>query len=253
MTTEKTPQELLLDWSRASFVDLDRDQLKQAANMLGVEFAPQTNNDTLRKKLCEAIGTVDSTLDTPTVNLIRQEVPATKLSLQTTPPNLGPSGRWGGRYRRVRLVRTDFYKNFNAFPISWEGALKYFHFDTEIDMAWPYFEALRNMRETTITKVLSADGRSAETREVTNQVLPFSDMGDTPGTESLPTSMVEYVQRVAKGNDFFAATPRRDLVRIMRWLHGQSANVTTKDMSDDEIRDSILSFIGVDIYAEEAA
>lgn len=254
MTTEKTPQELLLDWSRASFVGLDRDQLKQAAELLGVEFAPQTNNDTLRKKLCEAIGTVDNTLDAPTVSLIRQEVPATpRLSLQTTPPNLGPSGRWGGRYRRVRLVRTDYYKNFNAFPISWEGALKYFHFDAEIDMAWPYFEALRNMRETTITKVLSADGRSAETREVTNQVLPFSDLGDTPGTEGLPTSMVEYVQRVAKSNDFFSKTERRDLVRVMRWLHGPSVNATTKDMTDDEIRDQLLSFIGVDIYADAAA
>jgi hypothetical protein len=254
MTTKKTPQELLLDWSRASFADLGRDQLKQAAEMLGVEFAPQTNNDTLRKKLCEAIGTVDSTLDAPTVSLIRQEVPSgPKFSLQTTPPNLGPSGRWGGRYRRVRLVRTDYYKNFNAFPISWEGALKYFHFDAEIDMPWPYFEALRNMRETTITKVLSADGRSAETRTVTNQVLPFSDLGDTPGTENLPASMVEYVQRVAAAHDNFAATARRDLVRIMRWLHGPQANVTTKDQTDDEIRDDLLTFIGVDIYAEEAA
>lgn len=254
MTTEKTPQEQLLDWSRASFADLSRDQLKQAAEMLGVEFAPQTNNDTLRKKLCEAIGTVDATLDAKDASLIRANAaPKAAMTLAVSPPNLGPSGRWGGRYRRVRLVRTDLFKNFNAFPISWEGAQKYFSFDVEVDMPWPYFEALRNMRETTIIKSLSADGRQTETREVTNQVLPFSDLGDTPGTEDLPTSMVEYVQWLAKANDSFATTERRDLVRVMRWLHGPVANATTKDLSDDEIRDQLLSFIGVDIYADKAA
>lgn len=252
MTHEKTPQALLLDWSRAGFVDLNRDQLKQAADMLGVEFAPQTNDKTLRAKLREAIGTVDDVLDAETVNLIRQESQPKAVSLTSTPPNLGASGRWSGRYRRIRLVRTDSYKNFNAFPICWEGVQKYFHFDTELDMPFPYYEALKNMRETTIIKKLSADGRQVETREVTNQVLPFSDMGDTPGTEDLPRSMVEYVQWLARGHGFFKSTERRDLVRIMRWLHGPQANVSTKDQTDDEIRDDLLTFIGVDIYADAA-
>ena len=251
MTSTKTPNELLLDWSRAGFADLDREQLKQAAEMLGVQFAPQTNNETLRAKLREAIGTVDSTLTDESVSSIRSAAPKAA-SLSAAPPNLGPSGRWGGRYRRVRLVRTDFYKKFVGFPISWDGAIKYFHFDTDIDMPWPYYEVLRNMRETQIIKTLSADGRKAETREVTNQVLPYSDLGDVPGTEGLPTSMVEYVQRVAVGCDNFAKTERRDLIRVLRWLYGAPANVMAKSLSDDEVRDRILTFIGVDIYADAA-
>lgn len=250
---QKTPQELLLDWSRAGFKDLDREQLKSAAEMMGIEYAPQTNNETLRAKLREAIGTVDGPLPATDVQEIRQAIPPRgALVIAATPPNLTPSGRWGGRYRRVRLVRTDYYKNFIGFPISWEGAQKYFHFETEVDMAWPYYEALRNMRETTIIKTLSADGRRAETREVTNQVLPFSDLGDTPGTESLPISMADYVQRLAASNANFASTERRDLIRVLRWLYGTRANAMARDLTNDEVRDRILTFIGVDIYEDAA-
>lgn len=249
MTQAKTQQELFLDWSRASFVGLTRDELKQAAGILGLEFAAQTNNDTLRKKLCEAIGTVSATLPESDAKAIRRE-PSVKLALTATPPVLGPSGRWGGRYRRVRLVRGEAHKDYNAFPITWEGITKYFSFDINVDMAWPYFCALQNMRDTTLTKTLSSDGHHSVTTETTNQALPFSDMGDTPGTENLPTDMREYVQWLAHDNDNFEKAPRRDLVRVMRFLHGPSANTTTKDMGDDEIRDALLSFIGVDIYAD---
>lgn len=249
----KSPEELLLDWSRTGFADLEREQLKQAAEMLGVEFAPQTNNDTLRKKLCEAIGTVDGTLSPETVARVRDEmVPKHTLKLSMTPPNLSPSGRWGGRYRRVRMVRPDYYKTFTAFPIGWEGQIRYFHFDADIDMPWPYYEALKNMRETTIIKELSPDGRNAITREITNQAIPFSDLGDVPGTEDLPTSMVEYVTWLAQVCDNFGKASRRDLVRVMRWLHGPGVNASLKDVSDDDIRDRLLTFIGVDIYADAA-
>lgn len=251
MTTEKNPNELLLEWSRAGFVGLNRDQLKQAAEALGVDFAPQTNNETLANKLRAAIGMVDSTLSASEIAEVAPPSRA-KLSLNATPPNLSASGRWGGRYRRVRLVRTEALKDFNAFPLSWEGQQKYFHFDTELDMAWPYFEALRNMRETTITQTLSADGKHSERREVTNQAVPYSDMGDTPGTEALPTSMREYVYRLAQDNGFFKSASRRDLIRIARLLHGPAASVTAKDQTDDEVRDGILTFIGVDIYEEAA-
>lgn len=249
----KSREELLLDWSRASFENCDREQLKQAAEMLGVEFAPQTNNETLRKKLRETIGTVDGTLPDADVHAIRDEmVPKPKLTLQMSPPNLTPSGRWGGRYRRVRLVKTDFYKKFTAFPIGWEGVTRYFHFDAEIDMAWPYYCALQNMIETSISKDLTPDGRSTVTNVNSAPAIPFSDLGDVPGTENLPTSMLEYVQWLAAANGNFADTPRRDLLRIMRWLHGNSVNARLKDVLDDDIRDQILTFIGVDVYADAA-
>lgn len=248
--TQKTPNEKFLDWCRTGFEGLERDDLKAAAEMLGVEYAPQTNNETLRKKLQEAIGTVNGTLQAAAVQQIAAASSAKAPDLSATPPNLGPSGTWGGRYRRIRLTKTDFYKNFNAFPLSWEGQVKYFHFDTDVDMPWPYYEVLRNMIETTITKDLSPDGRSAITKESKRQAVPYSDMGDTPGTGHLPCSMIEYVQAVAKGTSNFAQAPRRDLIRVMRWLHGPQVNVMLKDLTDDEIRDQLLTFIGVDIYAD---
>jgi hypothetical protein len=252
-TMGKSREELLLDWSRTGFADLDREQLKQAAEMLGVDYAPQTNNDTLRKKLREAIGTVDGMLPPEDVRAIRDEVPANRnLSLATPPPNLSPSGRWGGRYRRVRLVKTDFYKKFVAFPISWEGQQRYFHFDTDIDMPWPYYQALKSMVETHISQSLAPDGKSTVRTETHTPGLPFSDLGDVPGTEDLPTSMVEYVQWLAKANKNFADTPRRDLIRVMRWLHGPAVNAQLKDLSDDDVRDKLLTFLGFDIYEEAA-
>lgn len=250
----KSPEELLLDWSRASFENCDREQLKQAAEMLGVEFAPQTNNETLKRKLKESIGTVEGTLPTEDVRAIRDEmVPKPKLTLAMSPPNLTPSGRWGGRYRRVRLVKTDFYKKFVAFPIGWEGVTRYFHFDTELDMPWPYYCALKSMVETTISQDLTPDGHGTVTTVNHAPAIPFSDLGDVPGTENLPTSMLEYVQWLAASNGNFADTPRRDLLRIMRWLHGNSIAARLKDVLDDDIRDQILAFIGVDVYADADA
>ncbi|NID14965.1 hypothetical protein [Luteibacter yeojuensis] len=245
--------EQLLEWMRTGFADLERDDLKQAAKDLNVQYAPQTNSETLRQKLRAAIGFTETTLTNDQVTAIASAAPkpaANGFTLSSAPPNLGPSGRWGGRYRRVRLSKTDYYQNFVGFPISWEGQIKYFHFDTELDMPWPYYEALRNMIETQVTKDLSADGRSVITKETRRPVIPFSDLGDTPGTEGLPCSMIEYVQEVAKSANNFADSNRRDLIRVMRWLHGPQANVTTKDMSDDDIRDQLLTFIGVDIYAD---
>jgi hypothetical protein len=247
----KTPEELLLDWSRASFVGLDRDQLTQAAEMLGVDFAKQVNDKTLRAKLCAAIGTVDATLtDNDAAKIAAVAAKGTKIDIHGQIPNLSASGRWQGRYRRIRMVRTDQYKDFNAFPIGWEGVTKYFSFDIDIDMAWPYYESLKNMRETMISKSLSKDGHETETRETTNQVLPYSDLGDTPGTEHLPIGMREYVQWMARDNDNFADSPRRDLMRVLRLLYGPQVNVTSRDLSDDDLRDDILNFIGVDIYAD---
>lgn len=247
----KTPEELLLDWSRASFVGLDRADLVKAAELLGVDFAKQVNDKTLRAKLCAAIGTVDSTLaDEDKEEVVSAKSKGAKLDLHDQVPNLGAAGRWQGRYRRIRMVRTDQYKDFNAFPIGWEGVTKYFSFDIDIDMAWPYYEALKNMRETMTSKSISDNGHETVTRETTNQVLPFSDLGDTPGTEGLPTSMREYVQRLATDNDNFDQAPRRDLMRVLRMLHGAQVNATSRDLSDDDIRDDILNFIGVDIYAD---
>lgn len=253
MTQQNITPEQFNEWRRNAFEGLDRNQLKQAAEILGVEFAPQTNNDTLRKKLQEAIGLVSAPLTESQVGQIAAEAPKPNqraVSITATPPNLGPAGRWGGRYRRVRLTKTSFYEKFKAFPLTWEGQTRYFHFDVDVDMPWPYFEVLRNMRETRITQSLSHDGRRVEKSESSTQVLPYSDLGDTPGTEHLPCSMIEYVQRVAESCGRFADTPRRDLIRVMRWLHGPQANVTTKELTDDEIRDQILTFIGVDIYAD---
>lgn len=247
----KSREELLLDWSRQGFANLDREQLKQAAEMLGVEFAPQTNNDTLRNKLREAIGTVDGPLSDEDVRRIRDEVPPKRnLSLATPPPNLSPSGKWGGRYRRVRLVKTDYYKKFVAFPVSWEGQLRYFHFDTDVDMPWPYYQALLSMVETHISQSLAPDGKSTVRTETHTPGMPFSDLGDVPGTEDLPTSMVEYVRWLAQANHNFAETSRRDLIRVMRWLHGPGVNGQLKDLSDDDIRDRMLVFLGIDIYEE---
>lgn len=253
MTQTKTQQELFLDWSRAGFVDLSRDELKQAAEIAGVEYAAQTNNDTLRKKLREAIGTVDTTLPAADVKAIRVSASGKKLSLSAPPPVLGPSGRWGGRYRRVRLVKTEQYKKFNAFPVTWEGVTKYFSFDTNVDMAWPYYCALANMRETSITQDLDESGHNSVRTETTTQVVPFSDLGDTPGTEGLPIDMRNYVQDLARDNGNFEHASRRDLMRVLRMLHGPSANITAKDLTDDDIRDAILGFIGVDVYEREAA
>lgn len=252
MTQQITP-ERFSEWKQKAFEGLTRDELKLAAEIVGVEYAPQTNTETLRKKLQDAIGLVSAPLTDKQVTDIAADAPKAgqaKVSLTSNPPNLGAAGRWGGRYRRVRLTKTDFYQKFNAFPLTWEGQTLYFHFDIEVDMPWPYYEVLKNMRETRITQKLSADGKSVVKNETTHQVMPFSDHGDTPGTAHLPCSMIEYVQAVAKSCNHFADTPRRDLIRVMRWLHGPQANVAMKDLSDDDIRDQLLTFIGVDIYAD---
>ena len=249
--TPDPEHEKLLQWSRQGFRHCDRQALEQAARLLDVNAPPRLRDETLRARLCQAIGLVEGTLPpAPDATPPPAEKPAPRLS--DPPPNLAPSGRWGGRYRRLRLMRGEAHKDHIAFPVSWEGQLRYFHFETELDMPWPYFSALQSMKEVHIQQHLVDNGKRVKRSEVARQGISFSDLGDTPGTQHLPRSMVEYVRWLALANDRLGGAARRDLIRIMRWLHGQSVNRLIKDLSDEDLRDTILSFIGVDIYADAA-
>jgi hypothetical protein len=172
-------------------------------------------------------------------------------------PNLASTGPWGGRRRRIKLLRDSRrHEGWRAYPLGWDGETIYFHFDTVLDMPYPYYESLRNMVHNRIKKEESiVNGKVVViTTEEASLDLAFSDMGDTPGTEHLPISMIDWFQKQAYDNGLFAQASRRVLTEYLRLLLGQTeAGRFAKDRNDDELRDRVLSFIGIDPLELEAA
>ena len=82
---------------------------------------------------------------------------------------------------------------------------------------------------------------------------PHQYLGVVPGTEHLPGSISEYWLRQAKRTENFTGLPRRTLMAIRADLYGPAGRNFYKDLTDQDILYDVLSFLGIDEFAEEAA
>lgn len=233
-------------WKKTGFTNLSREELVEAAEALGVDVPKGIRSERLAADLREATGYVETTLSAEERKEVRaQSAPDAKG--ERAVPNLGPTGRWGGRWRRVTLNRPKEMEDYVAFPLGWEGsAQKYYHFGVEVDMPWPHYQALKNMKNVRIVKK-----ENEPAREIVTPRIPFSDHGDTPGTSHLPCDMREFVQGIAERDDNFKGYDKAKLIRVARLLHGPIAHTRYRDWEVDALRDNLLTFLGVDIYADD--
>lgn len=140
-------------------------------------------------------------------------------------PNLGLSGKWEGRMRRVVVHNPDPDSKKRTITVGWEGYAWTIAYGVEVDMPWPYWTALNNavVKDESSVRVTKwdrdEDGQWQKTitpsiRHTHN----FTDMGDVPDTESLPTCYSDFFQQKARETQVFREIPHAMLLRIYEIL-----------------------------------
>lgn len=231
-----------------AFDGLTRAELLECVKLLGIKIGPASKDDTIRRLLCQTVGTETGPI---------AEKKIAKLQTARKWLNLTPNGKWEGRYRRVKLLRTPEFQNIPAHPLGWEDNVRYYHFDTVVDMMYPHYEALKNMMRGTITEKqqLNQSTGDKETVKVLTEspVIPYQDYGDTPGTEHLPISMIDYMQNVYAEEGQWKKASRAKLLSLLgRVMGGEVPANYLKDKTDEMIRHDLLRRINIHEEYEDA-
>lgn len=169
-------------------------------------------------------------------------------------PNLGTTGEWEGRKRRVTFHQQDGSKLQQVQPVGWNGIIWQIPLETPVDMPWPYWESaqrtgVRDEGSEQVTKwVNTPDGRlEKHVTPVVKPTLRYTDHGDVPGTEDLPTSYWDFFHREAVRTNCFANLNRSGLVMVYNKLHEAQPMWFFRDMRDEDIRMKIAMTLGTDI------
>jgi hypothetical protein len=233
-------------WAESKFQGLTRAELREAGQVFGCNFGPNTKEEVMRVKLCEVVGAGAAPAEPAKV------IP---IPSQHGRPGLAPTERWEGRRHRVQVHHGDDDKEHKAFVLQWNGDARAFPFDKVCDMPEPYFHILQHAVVKTVKQrpVKDEEGRleRMESYDVSKPRYAYNYMGVTPGTEELPTSILDYWQRKATANNYFrdlAVKPagRKALIRIYADLTESKGPDYYKDKTSEDILADILQFLGLE-------
>jgi hypothetical protein len=181
-------------------------------------------------------------------------------------PKLAPGDKWEGRRQRVTIHRGRDEENHLSLLLYWNFAAATFPFDKQIDMPYPYYYRLKTAKNPRLMQkpvmTMSESGTQVRTGTenyvVETQKYTFTDHGVTPGTENLPTDILNYWQMEAQQKNFFrdlrkSTSGRHKLIQIHSDLKGSYGPAHFKDLTNEDIWQSIIQFLGFeDIFYEEA-
>lgn len=190
----------------SNFVDAPRTHVEKAYLLLtGEEESSITGRDLEElRATCQKLNTLDA---------IRQSSPPPeepKKAVVGRIPNLGTSGKWEGRMRRVMVVNPDPESEKKTVTVVWEGKPWDFKYGDTVDMPWPYWNALKDAKVRDESSVNVVDWERDKKGRLKRVVTPverpahnYQDYGDVPGTEDLPESYFDFFRRRALATDCF--------------------------------------------------
>lgn len=245
-------------WLRNKFQGLTREELRQAGSELGVNFGPNTAEDTMRRRLCEKLGEMG---DQPIVIPDEPVKPAPIPMRRVQRPRLAPGDKWEGRSHRVRVHRNEESKNHQSFVLYWDFVARSFKYEDTIDMPEPYFNILKDAKIGRIEQEPELDKYNFRIGTINREVFvprfSYDYFGVTKGTEDAPGSILEYWQKEARKNDHFRAmvksnSGRHRLIQIRSDLYGTVGPQFFKDLTNEDIWQDIMRFLGFeDIFYED--
>jgi hypothetical protein len=211
------------------FENNTREELAQFCDMLGVEYLPQNNEKTLRKKLLDALGQYhEVTHGGPKGESVTKlpDLPdkATLDAATLIGLNLHSQGGWQGKRRRISLHRALEYES-TVFPhfFAWEGLHCYVPFGVTCDVPYPIWHVLQSAntgKKMQRNRKVDSEGRIYyEETWVPTQRFMVSDYGVTPGTEHLPEDVQDQVRKMWHLTDEFdgySAAQFRQLCRMLK-------------------------------------
>lgn len=189
-----------------NFVGAPRTHVEKAYILLTGEPAESIEGRDLEelRATCQSLNTLDA---------IRTAAPAPevpKLSVVGRIPNLGPTGKWEGRMRRVMVVDPNPDSEKKTVSVAWEGRPWDFAYGVAVDMPWPYWSALKDAvarDEASVNVTEWERDKKGRVKKVTTPterpVHNYQDLGDVPGTENLPESYFDFFRRRARDTSCF--------------------------------------------------
>jgi len=220
---------------QSNYASASRDEMERAYKLIcGQEVEEDVPDERLRSELQALDGVEKLKHDAAPVLPVVAAVPEGTINPARI-PNLSPTGKWGGRMRRVTIHQNtdkDAPENL-AVSLGWEGNIWTVQYDVPLDMPWPWWEALKNAvhKDEHSTKVRRwVPGRTdeemgrmeldpAKKHLVNRKNYRYTDHGDVPGTEHLPISYFDFFQGEARRTGVFSKAQPAVLLRIYSILH----------------------------------
>lgn len=244
--------------ARRKFEGLPKNDLLEIATILGHNFPRQTSEKTIRLKLCEVMGqNVEAEKEVPPA-----VVPIAKKNGAFDPkPDLKNIHNWGGKVHRVKIHKPEQSDDSpqKYCRLYWEGEKRDYAFGVECHLPHPLYESLKNAEKRPIEQEEIKDSKGVllgiENIETVRPRYNFNYLGLKPGTEDLPESTLDYWQRQARKTENFKGQPRRVLIGIRSDLYGPAPNGLQfyKDLTDEDILDSVLTFLWGDKIEDSLA
>lgn len=221
------------EWADAGFAGGTKEELREAAKMLGIDLPGNISEANIRNKLIEKTGNVAPKAE--------EYVPAVPAVGQR--PNLTGNGKWGGRRYDVMIQRPQGIED-DYVGFGWEGPPLYIAYNVRTSIPAPHYHALKNAKLNSFTVECEQNKKAGvlRTEAVRSDIAyPHMDFGVTPGTENLPGSLQEWYQEEAKVREYFARTKRAALEEFYAELAGRLA---PEKWDKDRLRFEVLRCLG---------
>lgn len=250
MAGKRTPGTLI----KSAFVDATRLELNDAYKLkTGNDPVDGFSDEELREVVKALWGTTESGR-TATMEPVSDEpqTPINQPKLKGI-PNLSISGKWGGRMRRVTIIKRETEAEYSQ-PLGWNGVIWNAPVGIPLDMPWPYWESLKNTSSTdygseAVAHFVTESGGKAYkvSKPKTTQTIRYMDHGDVEDTQDLATSYWDFFRNEALKNDCFKGKNRSTVIGIHNKLFEPQSMWNFRDMKDHDIRMRIAMCLGSDI------
>lgn len=238
---------------KTRFAGATREEMSKVyEEKMGVAPAPSLTDDEVRAELVLAFGLAKATMEPPHSD-DAVAAPIIAGVPKKTPlgaiPNLGQTGKWGGRKRLVTFHKMSDKQEVQ--PLGWNGLIWYAPLGQRLEVPWPYWYAAQNCKlwdtgSDDVTRwVKTRDGRlEKHVTPVAKDTIRYEDHGDVPGTEDLPIDYLDFFRRKAEETKMFAGFGRALLVMIFNYLHEPQPMWYFRDMRDEDVRIRIAQTLG---------
>lgn len=244
-----------------NFESNSRNFLVRAHNiMLGYEPEPHETNEVIQARLREASGPIGQAK----VEAIKQEIEEKKVIALDTPqnalrrmPNLGCSGKWEGKMRRVCYQKRDPNDAEDAITVAWEEMKIDLVHNRPVDIPYPLYESLKAAKTYKLNRRWEHEKEPGPKEGMLyciekveeNPRYRFDDLGDTPGTENKFESYLHLFRDIANKTQIFKGITRTLLVKIYNICFGTTPMTALIGVSDQDLRIKIAAFLGPDYEA----
>ena len=213
-----------MDFNKAAendFRDAELEELRAYCDHIKLEYHPNMNADTLRKKLTAAMGEYrELSGDEPGQPLV---VPSQQAEIRALVGlNLKPTGRWEGRRRRITLHRSLSHDNTSRPQFfAWGRLHVYVPFGVECSVPYPIFNILKDTTGQKLERKRTVDDEGRIFYRdvwIPSQRFMYADHGDDPDTVRLPESEIDRIARLHRLTDGFAGFSERQYRAICTTL-----------------------------------